>query len=114
MSLGHRPPGPGSARVALLIAVVLVIVGGGLAAWLGYSRQHAHALQDARGEAVFKARCKACHDPAVDEAPDRAALGLLSPGDIVANMTTGSMRPMAEGLSVSEQTAVAVYLGSRL
>jgi polyvinyl alcohol dehydrogenase (cytochrome) len=114
MSLGHHAPGPGAVRLAIVIAIVLVILGGGLAAGIGYSRQHAHALQAQRGEAVFKAHCKSCHDPAVDEAPDRAALGLLSPQDIVATMTTGTMRPMAEGLTGPDQTAVAAYLGSRL
>jgi polyvinyl alcohol dehydrogenase (cytochrome) len=62
------------------------------------------------GESVFNARCKACHDPAVERAPTRAELAFHSPADIVTTLTTGVMAPMAKGLSRPEIEAVALFL----
>jgi polyvinyl alcohol dehydrogenase (cytochrome) len=62
------------------------------------------------GEAVFNARCKTCHDPAVERAPTRAELAFRAPADIVTALTTGVMAPMAKGLSRPEIEAVALFL----
>jgi polyvinyl alcohol dehydrogenase (cytochrome) len=62
------------------------------------------------GESVFNARCKSCHDPAVERAPTRAELAFRAPADIVAALTTGVMAPMAKGLSRAETEAVALFL----
>ena len=62
------------------------------------------------GEAVFNARCKACHEPAVERAPTRAELAFRSPADIVTALTSGVMAPMAKGLSRPEIEAVALFL----
>lgn len=71
----------------------------------------AHAQASApNGEALFNARCKACHDPAVDRAPSRAALAVLPPGRIVEALTNGVMAPMGAGLSAEEKQAIATYL----
>ena len=62
------------------------------------------------GESVFAARCKMCHDPAVERAPSRPELAFRTPADIVAALTTGVMAPMAKGLSRPEIEAVALFL----
>ncbi len=62
------------------------------------------------GEAVFKARCKSCHEPAVERAPTRAELAFRAPADIVTSLTTGVMAAMAKGLSRPEIEAVALFL----
>jgi polyvinyl alcohol dehydrogenase (cytochrome) len=62
------------------------------------------------GEAVFKSRCKSCHEPATERAPTRAELAFRAPADIVAALTTGAMAPMAKGLSRPEIEAVALFL----
>ena len=62
------------------------------------------------GEAVFNARCKSCHEPAVERAPTRAELSFRTPADIVTALTTGVMAPMAKGLSRPEMEAVALFL----
>jgi polyvinyl alcohol dehydrogenase (cytochrome) len=62
------------------------------------------------GEAVFNARCKTCHEPAVERAPTRAELAFRAPADIVTALTTGVMAPMAKGLSRPEIEAVALFL----
>ena len=64
----------------------------------------------ARGEAIFKERCKDCHDPAVDRAPTREELAAKKPEDIVTALTTGPMTPVAEGLTPQDKQAVAAYL----
>ncbi len=65
-----------------------------------------------RGEAIFKARCKDCHEPAVDRALTRDELAAKPPADIVAALTTGPMAPVAEGLTLEEKQAIAAYLTS--
>jgi polyvinyl alcohol dehydrogenase (cytochrome) len=74
---------------------------------LGIAQESA---QPANGEAVFNARCKTCHEPAVERAPTRAELAFRAPADIVTALTTGVMAPMAKGLSRPEIEAVALFL----
>ena len=62
------------------------------------------------GEAVFNARCKACHEPAIDRAPSRVALSAFPAAQILQALTNGVMAPMAQGLSQSDKEAVAAYL----
>jgi polyvinyl alcohol dehydrogenase (cytochrome) len=62
------------------------------------------------GETVFNARCKSCHDPAIDRAPNRATLSTMPPAQIVYALTSGVMTPMAQGLSASDKEAVAAFL----
>jgi polyvinyl alcohol dehydrogenase (cytochrome) len=62
------------------------------------------------GEAVFSSRCKACHEPAIERAPNRSTLATLPPATIVDALTNGVMKPMAAGLSDADKQAVAAYL----
>ncbi|HEX4709165.1 PQQ-binding-like beta-propeller repeat protein [Phenylobacterium sp.] len=64
------------------------------------------------GEAVFNTRCKACHEPAIERAPNRATLATLPPATIVEALTNGVMKPMAAGLSDADKQAVAAYLAA--
>lgn len=62
------------------------------------------------GEAVFNARCKNCHDPAIERAPGRTELAIRPRTDIVRALTSGMMVPMAQGLSPVEIQSVAAFL----
>jgi polyvinyl alcohol dehydrogenase (cytochrome) len=64
----------------------------------------------ANGEAVFNAHCKACHEPAIDRAPNRTTLSSYQPAQIVQALTSGAMVPMAQGLSDADKAAVAAFL----
>ncbi len=64
----------------------------------------------ANGEALFNARCKSCHEPAIERAPGRTELALRPREGIVTALTTGVMAPMAQGLSRPEIEAVALFL----
>jgi len=67
----------------------------------------------AHGEQLFNTRCKGCHDPAVDRAPNRNQLAAFN-GDVIVNaLTSGVMQPMATGLGPDDITAVAVFLTGR-
>lgn len=70
--------------------------------------QDAPSAQD--GEAIFTARCKNCHEPAVDRAPTRTDLASRTHAQIIASMTTGVMTPMAAGLSESQKQSLAMFL----
>jgi polyvinyl alcohol dehydrogenase (cytochrome) len=70
----------------------------------------AQAQTPSAGETVFNGRCKACHEPAVDRAPNRATLATMPPATIVDALTNGVMKPMAAGLSDADKLAVAAYL----
>jgi polyvinyl alcohol dehydrogenase (cytochrome) len=62
------------------------------------------------GEALFSARCKGCHDPAIGRAPPKTTLAVLPPGQIVEILTSGVMAPMAAGLSPEDKQVIAAYL----
>src|SRR5580658_8814923 len=88
-------------------------IGGGVltfALGFGMTGLAQDAAQRPGGEAVFNARCKACHEPAVERAPTRTELAFRAPADIVTALTTGVMAPMAKGMSRLEIEAVALYL----
>jgi polyvinyl alcohol dehydrogenase (cytochrome) len=68
------------------------------------------SMAQGAGEAVFNARCKSCHEPAIDRAPNRTALSAYPPAQIVQALTSGVMTPMAQGLSDADKKAVAAYL----
>jgi polyvinyl alcohol dehydrogenase (cytochrome) len=78
---------------------------------LGLTAPMAARAQSA-GETTFNARCKACHEPAIDRAPNRSTLGAMTPATIVDALTNGVMKPMAAGLSDTDKQAVAAYLTS--
>jgi polyvinyl alcohol dehydrogenase (cytochrome) len=62
------------------------------------------------GEAVFNGRCKSCHEPAIDRAPNRTALAAYRPEQIVDALTNGVMKPMSAGLTDADKQAVAAFL----
>ncbi len=62
-----------------------------------------------RFEALFQSRCAACHDPAVERAPARAAIAQMTPAQI-AGALDGVMAPMAAGLSADEKRGLAAHL----
>lgn len=68
------------------------------------------AAAPANGESVFNARCKSCHDPAVERAPGRTELAIRSQDEIVQALTSGVMAPMAAGMQSNEIRAVAQFL----
>ncbi len=76
------------------------------------------AAQDSSGapinaEALFMARCSTCHEPPVQRAPDREQLRSRTTQDITEALTSGVMRPMAQGLNPAEISALARLLGRR-
>ncbi len=90
-------------RVSIWLAALAVLA---LPPIFGSGAAHA---QSAGGD-VFAARCKSCHEPAVDRAPDRATLATMPPAAIVDTLTNGVMKPMAAGLSDDDKQAVAAFL----
>jgi polyvinyl alcohol dehydrogenase (cytochrome) len=90
-------------------------IGAGAALVLGLSAAAAVLAQQtsaspANGEALFNARCKSCHEPAIERAPGRTELAMRPREGIVTALTTGVMAPMAQGLSRPEIEAVAAFL----
>jgi polyvinyl alcohol dehydrogenase (cytochrome) len=66
------------------------------------------------GEAIFAARCAACHDaaPSADNrAPPKAVLGQMSVARIIRTMDFGAMMSLTYMLDRPEREAVAAYLG---
>lgn len=65
---------------------------------------------DAR--AIYTKRCAMCHDNAQGNIPPRARLATLPRERIVAALTTGIMRPQAQGLSPEQIAALTQLLKS--
>ncbi|HEV7690739.1 MAG TPA: PQQ-binding-like beta-propeller repeat protein [Hyphomonadaceae bacterium] len=68
----------------------------------------------AHGEELFNAKCKSCHDPAVDRAPNKNVLASYN-GEVIINALSagGMMQPMAADMGPDDIRAVAVYLTGR-
>jgi mono/diheme cytochrome c family protein len=94
-----------------VLGLALVAVAG--AAALATSAVSQTAPDEAKGQAIFEERCKACHDPAVDRAPSREDLAAMPPAGIIAALTPGPMVPVAEGLTPEDKQAVAAYLTAK-
>jgi polyvinyl alcohol dehydrogenase (cytochrome) len=62
------------------------------------------------GEALYRARCAGCHESPVSHAPGLNLLRRLYPETVVESLTTGSMRPLAAGLSAAERRALALFV----
>jgi len=95
-------------HVRLSIAASTAIICSLSLAALTFAQQA--ATQPANGEETFNARCKSCHEPAVERAPGRSQLALRPRANIITSLTSGVMAPMAQGLSRAEIEAVALYL----
>jgi len=62
------------------------------------------------GAAVFDARCKRCHEPAITRAPNLEQLRARTNQDIIDALTRGVMQPQAVGMTPAEMSAVATFL----
>jgi len=62
------------------------------------------------GEAVYKKNCAACHDSGVGRAPNRAALGRMSPENVRFALVGGTMVTQAFNLTGAEIAAVSEFL----
>jgi polyvinyl alcohol dehydrogenase (cytochrome) len=60
--------------------------------------------------AVFQQHCAMCHDNPATRAPGAASLRAMSPGFIVAALTSGIMQGPGAGLSSPQRVALAEYL----
>jgi mono/diheme cytochrome c family protein len=106
-----------AASVALIFAAAAAIIAtsamGQSAPSAPAPDQAAQAPDQAHGEDIFNTRCKDCHDPAVERAPNRDQLAAKSPAEILTALTTGPMQPMAQGLSQDDKQAVAAFLTAK-
>lgn len=73
----------------------------------------AFADPDGEGEGLFQARCNMCHGTGMGGAPLMEKLSALSADAIVEKLTTGTMAPMAAGLSESEKKQIAAFIGKK-
>lgn len=86
--------------------LVLVMLGAGAA----FAQQGAPD-----GQTLFEQSCASCHDGSVDRAPDRAALRLMQPEQVLAVMESGPMISMAVLRSAEQRRSIAEYAtGKRL
>lgn len=58
-------------------------------------------------------RCKTCHEPAIERAPDRSVLRQYAPENIAQILRNGLMAPMAQGLSREQIVNLAGHLAGR-
>ena len=94
-----------------------IVLSGAVAVLAGFGFTSAYALyqQGDRAPAsvaagLFDAKCKTCHEPAIDRAPSREALAQRTTESVVTTLTTGSMSAMAAGLTPDMIRQVAVYV----
>ena len=98
-------------RRAAVAAVAGLMLAGGISA-VSMS-QPAPGGDAAAFEALYAARCKSCHEPPVPRAPGREQLRDMTNPHIVEALTSGTMKPMAEGLSPTQIAGLAAFLTGR-
>ncbi len=59
---------------------------------------------------IFQQNCAACHEHAIDRAPPRLVLALMSPSSIVHALSDGAMRAQGSQLSDQDRVSIAEYL----
>lgn len=62
------------------------------------------------GARLYAERCAACHDNPQDRTPPKSMLARRMPEEVIASLTTGSMKTQAAGLKELEIRALAVYV----
>ena len=65
------------------------------------------------GRAIYDAHCAACHNGAVEKAPHRLMIELMTPEAIAATLNTGLMSEQGELLTATERVQVAEYLANK-
>ncbi len=99
-------------RIALPLA--LLLCGATAAAQHPQTAAAASGEAAAPGEALYQERCAVCHDHPKERIPPRLLLSIRSPNSVAKALTRGTMRPMAEGLSADDITALATFLTGRV
>lgn len=64
----------------------------------------------AEGAGLYEARCRMCHETALNNAPLIEKLAVLEPAAVVEKMTTGTMSVMSSGLTEQDKRDIAVFL----
>jgi polyvinyl alcohol dehydrogenase (cytochrome) len=77
------------------------------------AKSGAAASISSQGETLFRKSCAQCHEPAVGRAPGRRQLASFVPADIVNSLTSGTIKPMAAGMSAADINAIATFLTGR-
>src|SRR5580658_6156970 len=96
-----------------LAIVVPMALGAGVAAVApngDRSSPPAAVTPAAEGGTLFTAHCASCHEPAVARAPPRADLARLGTLEVLNVLLNGSMRPMAQGLTMAQLGRIATYV----
>ncbi len=79
------------------------------------AQELANPLPTSPGQTVFGQHCASCHENpnTANRAPDLKTLMKLTPENVYAAVTTGSMNVPAQGLTDEQKRSVAEYLGGR-
>ena len=93
----------------------MVVISGAAAALVAVGMTRGAFAQQAASDvslaaSLFEAKCKGCHEPAIDRAPSRDALAQRTPESVVQALTAGSMQAMASGLAPDMIRQVAIYV----
>jgi len=73
-------------------------------------QEQIRAKESLPGRAHFDKACATCHLGAVQKAPHKEMIGLMTPEAILVTLTTGVMQQEASGLTDAERIEVAEYL----
>ena len=92
-----------SVKVIMVIALGVVLIG---------HREGRTGAQTTApdGAKLYEQRCAVCHDNPQDRIPPKSVLARRSADEVIAALTTGSMKTQASGLKEAEIRALAVYV----
>ncbi len=110
MILLHKPMKISSSRYGFGLAVLLICL---VPFYRSVTSQEPGKVAPADGAKLYAERCAACHDNAQGRTPPRSLLAQRAPEEVIASLTTGSMKSQAAGLSEQEIRTLAVHLTGR-
>jgi len=90
-----------------------VLLGAALAGALSWPQAGIAATAGVEGLIAYETRCAPCHDNPQERVPTRVQLEARTPEEVIAALTTGVMRPNAEGLTPDQIVAVAQYVTAK-
>lgn len=65
---------------------------------------------DSASAKIYEERCAMCHDKPKARIPPRSQIARQSAEDVIATLTTGTMKQWGDGLTADQIRALAVYV----
>jgi polyvinyl alcohol dehydrogenase (cytochrome) len=99
-------------RALLLVLIPLsasISLAGGWQTIAGQNQDPVQTIELTSAQ-IYQEKCATCHDKPKGRIPPHSQIEKRSHEDVVQSLTTGSMKPWANGLTIAQINSLATYL----